>query len=283
MRAFVTQADLWLPCGILAGWLMASLAARAAGLSARQTHGLVLGGLLMVYATSVLFTAATAGHTAAAEWHEWLRPRSSVFIALAALSLYAAIFCRWQRLPFRHVADIGAPAFLLVIACARVGCFVRGCCWGDVCCDPAQVAGLSDADAACVYTIPALCASTWPLAVIFPRGSMAYMQHAILGLLPGPQAHSLPCHPVQLYEAAVAACLAVVALWLLPRRRFPVQVATLCLAGYALARFVLEFVRADHAIIWWRFTAAQMASLACVVIAVVWYWRAARQAGRSRR
>ena len=58
----------------------------------------------------------------------------SLFGAAAAFLFYV----RRQHLPLLTLADIVAPSLLIGLALGRVGCFLNGCCFGDVC-DPSSL------------------------------------------------------------------------------------------------------------------------------------------------
>ncbi len=47
----------------------------------------------------------------------------------------AAVLCvlYWKKLPLGKVADVIAPSLAIGLAFGRIGCFLFGCCWGDVC------------------------------------------------------------------------------------------------------------------------------------------------------
>ena len=134
----------------------------------------------------------------------------------------AVIYCLVQRLSIFEVVDIFSPSVALGLAFGRIGCFMAGCCFGDLCLEPAKLSLLSDpAKRRQVQTIPMLSRSSFPLRVRFPVRSEAYEQHTELGLLPPQSIRSLPVHPTQLYEAAAAFALC---LWLNLRfknRKFP--------------------------------------------------------------
>jgi len=57
---------------------------------------------------------------------------------------------------------------------------------------------------------------------------------------------SLPVHPTQVYESAASLAIAAACLvWVHPRKRYDGQVFATFLALYAVARFLLEFLRRD--------------------------------------
>ena len=78
--------------------------------------------------------------------------------------------------PILKTLDVLAPSIALGIAFGRVGCFLNGCCYGDV------------------------CPFRW-LAVHFPPNSPAWNAERARGLIPVDAPTSLPLHPTQLYAA----------------------------------------------------------------------------------
>lgn len=278
--AVLTRSDLWLIAGLLLAWLVTRHLVRGAGVSAHQIDGLMGSCLVTVFVLLLMVTLARDGASAARPWTYWLRPRGDVTVAFVALVVTTVLYARVRRIPCATLADAGTPGVLLLLVCARLGCFMRGCCWGDLCVAPALLERQLDAATlARVHSLPWLCPTNWPLAVTFPRGTPAYLDQVFMGLMPQPMLRSLPCHPVQLYEAALTAGLAVALLWYYPRRRFPWQIASVGLGGYAIIRFGLEFLRADHSAVWCGLTFVQVISMLCAVTAGVW-WAARRRAAQ---
>jgi prolipoprotein diacylglyceryltransferase len=119
-------------------------------------------------------------------------------------------------------ADLVAPGIGLSMVCARLGCFLAGCDYGQV------------TDSA--------------LAIRFPAGSPAHSAHVAAGWLPAYRAESLPVHPTQLYEASLGLALALICL-LVARtawaRRRDGRVFAVLLAGYAIGRIAVEALRGD--------------------------------------
>ena len=111
-------------------------------------------------------------------------------------------------------------AIPLGLAFGRMGCLMAGCCFGATC--------------------------DLPWAMSFPGRSAASESQFKAHLLPRANMWSLPVHPTQVYESA--ACLAIAAaclLWVHPRKRYDGQVFAAFLVLYAVARFLLEFLRRD--------------------------------------
>jgi len=131
------------------------------------------------------------------------------------------VWCAVRREKALEVADLLAAVIPLGHAFGRVGCFFYGCCYGR------------QSDAA------------W--AVAFPRGSPAWHEQAQAGLIDWSAAASLPVLPAQLVEAV--AVLALFGVIFAVYRRFHAVLpgfSTGCyLAGYAVVRFALEFLRGD--------------------------------------
>jgi phosphatidylglycerol:prolipoprotein diacylglycerol transferase len=48
-------------------------------------------------------------------------------------TLGAYFFCRWKKESFFQWADVVAPVISFGYAFGRIGCFLRGCCYGKVC------------------------------------------------------------------------------------------------------------------------------------------------------
>lgn len=129
--------------------------------------------------------------------------------------LYREIHNRFHRpramLP---VADYWAPALALGHAVGRLGCLMRGCCYGKP--------------------------TTLPWGVRFTHPGCEVPEELM----------GVPLHPVQFYEAAWEGVLALsLIFWVLPRiraKKFTYGTSFLLyVAGYAVMRFFLEFLRAD--------------------------------------
>ena len=177
------------------------------------------------------------------------------------------------RIPLARLADACAIALPVGIALLRVGCFLAGCCWGDICERPERLANVEDpAWLRQVRTIPAVCGDDWPVAVRFPRGSPAYSQHRTAGLLAPTAKKSLRVHPVQLYEAA-----ALLILWAFlwgidgQLRRWGESFLLFGL-GYSTIRFFVEWLRADTEVVVWNLTTSQVVCIGCFCACLV-IWR----------
>jgi phosphatidylglycerol:prolipoprotein diacylglycerol transferase len=137
--------------------------------------------------------------------------------------VFSAYYCWKKKRDFFVVSDTLIPSVALGHFFGRLGCFAAGCYWG------------------------ALVDPSYPLAVKFPVGSLAYnsMQHA--GLIGIDAQYTLPVHPVQLYESTGELCLFFILLLVRTRKRFHGQVLLTYLFLYPILRTSLEFIRGDSA------------------------------------
>jgi phosphatidylglycerol:prolipoprotein diacylglycerol transferase len=134
---------------------------------------------------------------------------------------WAAIeVARRDGLPLLKLTDVTAMGVAMGLFFGRVGCFLGGCCYGQV--------------------------TEHPFGISFPPWSPASEGQSRAGLLAHPDQPSLPVHPTQLYEAVGCLLISVfLSTWGPRHKRFDGQVALLFLLLYAALRFGLEFLRAD--------------------------------------
>ncbi len=146
--------------------------------------------------------------------------------AIAALIIILKI----RKLPILKTIDIIAPSLAIGLVFGRIGCFLNGCCWGDVC-------------------SPDL---LW--AVSFPKsvdalnmidGSPAFLHHLEKGLVSVSDSHALPIHPTQIY-----ASLGNLAIFLILNAFFKYnkrdgEILMLFCILYPILRFCMEILRDD--------------------------------------
>lgn len=188
-------------------------------------------------------------------------------VALAGLPVLYA-YARIARVSLRQLADAVALPALAFMAIVRTGCFLAGCCFGDLSGHLDRLAAIEHpALRVQVATLEIMSAREAPWAVQFPAGSFAYRQHEALGLLEAGATASLPIHPVQLYETLLVVLLYLVILRLRPRLAYPGSEALLVLGGYASLQFLLEFLRADNALVAGMLTLNQLISIGWLLAA----------------
>ena len=188
-----------------------------------------------------------------------------LLFGIATVVLYA----RATRLALGNLMDACAPGVALGLTLGRVGCFMAGCCWGDLCVSPKELARLPSSEQIWqVRTMPVISGAEFPLAVQFPASAGAFRQHQKLNLVHEGATHSRPVHPVQLYEAVLALALCVgLHLWF-NRRQWPGQVACALAGGYSAIRFATEFLRGDNSPDYFGFTLSQVISLLIAAVAI---------------
>ena len=181
-----------------------------------------------------------------------------------------------KKLPIKLFIDLLAPALMLGLAFGRTGCFLNGCCQGQV--------------------------SNVPWAISFPYGSYAYRDHVSQGRLTVPDElvdeqgwiipvdqlsdaqreiaagqRSLPVHPAQLYGIVMALLLS----WILSRyfwrRKYEGQVFVLMLILYGVARFVLEMLRVEPKVAGTGLSISQNLSIIAVVVGLLLWVAQKRQ------
>jgi phosphatidylglycerol:prolipoprotein diacylglycerol transferase len=137
-----------------------------------------------------------------------------------AASAAAWYLLRTDRFPFWKAADMAGMVIPVGLGFGRIGCNLAGCCFGK----PWD--------------------SSW--AVAFPGGSPASDAQHKLKLLESAGRESLPVHPTQLYESIASFAIAgFLILWLHGKKRYDGQVFIAFVVLYGVARFLIEFVRAD--------------------------------------
>ena len=249
--------------GLLFGYLVARRNARRLGMERRHIDNVTLLVAITGLAGARIFSWVFDFPPGFSLWQAlWERGGGLVFYGGVIGGLVGVIaYCLVTGIRLRDLLDILAAPLAVGLAFGRIGCFMAGCCWGDVCVDQKQLSSLDAKVRYQIDTVPALSSSRFPLAVRFPQDCGALNQHIKLGLLPPTATESLPVHPVQLYESSLAFLLA----WFLQRKFFrktwPGEVLCWFCGGYGLIRFAMEFLRADNSPIYFGLTLSQVISL----------------------
>lgn len=143
---------------------------------------------------------------------------------LAVISL--AVYSKIAKFDFIRMWDGFTPALAVAHAFGRVGCFLNGCCYGK----PTSLF----------------------IGLAYPQGSEPALRYG-----------EAPLHPVQLYEAGENLLCAILYFYLV--RKAPRGVAVSCyFLIYGILRFVNEFARGDHKLIWNLFTPAQLIGIVLI-------------------
>jgi len=228
--SWVTPFGLIFIGAIFTSWFLARRNARSIALDPSHID------LLMPIAIS----AGVVGGTAIAlllSAVDGIRVQLFAVVGVGAAALF--IYSRFTTLPFRRLLDVFALPVVAALMVHRIGCFLAGCCWGDV------------------------VSSEIIRGVQYPPGSFAFEQHLDGGLIEFGAIASLPVHAVQLYEAGLLLVMLIV-LSRVPWRRLAAGTITiLTVCSYVLVRFFLEYLRADSEVVLGNLTVVQ---LQCIVL-----------------
>jgi phosphatidylglycerol:prolipoprotein diacylglycerol transferase len=171
------------------------------------------------------------------------------FGALIGGPLAAMLYCLWHRLPVLAFVDLVIPGLIAGQAFGRLGCLMRGCCFGRLTDDP--------------------------LALSFPSESEVFIHQELHKLIPETASHSLAVIPAQLYASIGAALTGAFLYAYWPRRRFDGEIIGWVFLMAAVTRFFEEFLRNEPAAFpaWSNsLTIAQWFAFVLIVAGVLWLW-----------
>jgi len=253
---WVTPFGLIFIAAIAAAWALARRNAVISGIDGSHIDLLMPVAVITgVAGGTVVAMFMPMDHMLAGEMmNHGIRIRLFGMLATAAVAVF--VYSRLNRLSFTRLLDVFAVPTLLALMIHRFGCYVAGCCWGDIVSNEAKTSFATQ-----VQTLPFF--NGLFQGVQYPPGSLPFEQHVALGLIDPGAGASLHILPVQLYEAALLFVIILV-LWRFPWRNYPrgtITVITTC--TYAVMRFFIEYLRADGSIIVGNLTVTQ---LQCLVL-----------------
>jgi phosphatidylglycerol:prolipoprotein diacylglycerol transferase len=259
---WVTPFDLIFITAIVTAWACARRNAVLSRIDVSHVDFLIPVTLIVgVAGASVIAIFMSMDHTVAADMmNHRIRFRLFGMLVTGVVALF--IYSRLTALSFRRLLDIFALPALVGLMIHRMGCFLAGCCWGDIASH--DTAGSFTLQ---VQTLPFINSLT--SGVRYLPGSFAFDQHVAMGLIePGAMA-SLPVVPVQLYEAGLL-LITVLLLLQFPWRNYPRgSIAIIVTCIYALMRFFIEYLRADGYIVLGNLTVTQLQCLLLLCSAVL--------------
>lgn len=156
-------------------------------------------------------------------------------------AIAVVVYFRAVKVPLWRGLDVAAPYVALGEAITRIGCFLNGCCWGDVC--------------------------SLPWGVTFPKHSLAHQQQMMDGIVPMTSEAPLPVHPTQLYMTVGLVAAFALMKWTLGRFRIGTAMS-LYLVTYGIVRFTVEIFRGDSARSVAGMTVSQTISLVLFLVGV---------------
>lgn len=204
---------------LIACWAVLRLCERDrddVGAEARTLLVAYLGALLGGYVLEILRSIPAA--IVAGSVRPLLQSGRAAYGGLLLGALGAALYRLRIHKPLGPFFDRVAPCLGLIYFAVRGGCFLAGCDYG----------------------VP----TALPIGVRYPPGSLAALEHAVRGWVPA-GAPSLPTHPTQLYEGAVALVASLAALFVFRRGARDGSAFLTWLALYGVGRFGIEFLRGD--------------------------------------
>lgn len=260
--SWVTPFGLIFIAAISTAWFFARRNATAVSIDPSHIDLLLPVSIIVgVVGGTVIAILMPMDHLIAGEaMNHGVRVRLFAILGTGAVAVF--IYSRIAKLPFRRLLDIFALPTLAGLMVHRFGCFLAGCCWGDVISH--QHAGAYETQ---VQTTSFLQGTAQ--GVQYPPGSLPYEQHLAMGMIEPGAFASLPVYPVQLYEAGILLVLILI-LWRVPWKQCSQgALAILAVSSYALVRFFIEYLRADGHIVLGNLTATQLQCLflmSCVVL-----------------
>ncbi len=216
--------------------------------------GMFLGGLIGARAFYVIQYWGVKVHSLGDVFKVW----EGGIVLYGSIIGGTAVFFGYRLLrpfPLRPFLDVVAPALALGIAVGRFGCFLNGCCFGDVC--------------------------SLPWAVSFPEPSPPWGAHVAWHLIGAESPRSLPVHPTQLYSVVDGLLLMTLLLAYFPLRKRDGEVMALLMVTYPVTRVLIEYLRSDELVFFAGMTISQNISvlvLACG--ALFWFFLRRWPAGR---
>ena len=186
------------------------------------------------------------------------------------LALATGVLSSWAlRLPLWRLADSAIPAIVAGVVLMRTGCFLEGCCFGNV--------------------------TSLPWGVTFPTGSPAWSWQLVSGQngLLGFTGLVRPVHPTQIYEMFAALLFGGLAVWFMLGRRASERGASRVAAGVPFLVFALGFTVFRVAEYYLRprsLTATQpgwfypvLYAVIIVAVTALLVWRTRRSGAATRR
>lgn len=190
----------------------------------------------------------------------------AVYGGVIASVLFVWRYAKSRGIRLAPLLDLGSYGIPLGIAIGRLGCFASGCCYGDLCRVPS-------------------------VGVRFPVGSPAYRQHfeehhELLqhSWATGVRA-SLEVWPTQLMESVATFLIFLFVYFGLRPMKFKGRLKSgdMMLASaalYAVARFGIEFVRADARGELFGLATSQWIAIVILILCAIFVWR--RRKGESQ-
>ncbi len=209
---------------------------------------------------------------------DWFALRSGGLVAYGGFlgGFFGSVgFLRYKKVPLLPWADAVAPTLATGLLFTRIGCYLFGCDFGERLSPtaPAWLRGWG--------TFPHwnFTASPHMACADAPTGSPAFNHHVTAYGLAGDAHYSFPVHPTQLYESLAGFVLFLLTMYVWRIRKFRGQPLLALVFGYAVWRFLIEYLRDDPerggA---FNYSTSQLISLLLIPVAVFSYVHLRKQA-----
>ena len=215
---------IFIAAAIVVGFYVTLKKAESKGLdsakSAYVSFFAILGALIGARIYYLLFNESS--HHSIASYFSlsfWYGGTGSSGAWIGGILTATIAFQIWKINVWRYL-DSCTMAIAFGILIGRLGCFLKGCCFGT----PTYL----------------------PWAVNYTRNSLAYQAQIEHQLLDSSQAFTLPIHPVQLYEAAYSLILLIITIVFWKRFKSDGQAFLVFAVLYPGGRFLFEFIRGDY-------------------------------------
>ena len=254
--SWVTPFGLMFIAAIFTAWFFARRNAMSVRLDPSHVDLLVPITIIVgVIGGTIVAIFMPMDHMVAGEaMNHGIRVRLFAILGTGAIAIF--IYSRIENLSFRRLLDVFALPTLAGLMIHRIGCFMAGCCWGDVISHDHISEFASQVQSTSFLQGLAQ-------GVQYPPGSLPYEQHLAMGMIDSGALASLPVYPVQLYEASLLLLLVLV-LSRVPWKRIPRGTRTIItVCSYAVMRFFIEYLRADGHIVLGNLTVTQ---LQCIIL-----------------
>ena len=254
--SWVTPFGLIFIAAIFTAWIFARRNATSTRIDPSHVDLLVpITIILGIIGGTIVAIFMPMDHMVAGEaMNHGIRVRLFGMLGTGAIGVF--IYSRLVMLSFRRLLDVFALPTLAGLMVHRIGCFMAGCCWGDIISHEHTTEFASQVQSTSFLQGIAQ-------GVQYPPGSLPYEQHLAMGMIDSGALASLPVYPVQLYEAGLLLVLILV-LSRVPWKRSPrgtLAIITVC--SYAVMRFFIEYLRADGHIVLGNLTVTQ---LQCIIL-----------------
>src|ERR1051326_7225128 len=181
---YIASYPALLVLAMIAAWWLPPRLAKRAGMAARHVDNLGLIVPLTSLFGAPLFSWIFYFPPGFSFWRAMTMTSGGLvfygglIFGIGSVLMYAAV----MRLPRRDLFDVFSAPVALGLAIGRIGCFMAGCCWGDICAARQELTLRDSQMLSQVQTFPALSGPKFLLRVSFPKGTGAFEQHQELGL-----------------------------------------------------------------------------------------------------